>query len=150
VRSAQDIRWGTGGVGRSNKGLTSGEDVVGIVEKIGEGVKHVATGDRVLALTQTGGYAQFVMAESMLALPCPGDIPAPEAVALVLNYLTAYQMLVRVARVRSGESLLIHGAAGGVGQALVQIAAILDCISYGTDTRLRRLGCGCHPMGMVC
>lgn len=145
VRTAQDIRQGTNKMGRSNKGLTPGYDVVGVVENVGDGVSHVTPGQRVVALTQTGGYAQYVIAEAALTLPCPDDIPAPEAVALVLNYLTAYQMLTRSARVRPGETVLIHGAAGGVGEALVQIAALLECKSYGTVSERKLAGLPGNP-----
>lgn len=114
------------------KQLTPGYDVVGIVEQCGAQVSHFKVGQRVVALTLIGGYAQFAIAKAKFAVACDASIPAPEAVAMVLNYVTAYQMLARIARVQSGDTLLVHGPTGGVGEALVQFSALLGCKTYGT------------------
>ena len=91
--------------------FTPGYDIAGVVDVDGGGWK---AGQGVVALTKFGGYAEYVCvsAESLVAVP-PGLDPAA-TVSLVLNYLTAYQMLHRMARVSASERILIHGAGGGV------------------------------------
>lgn len=121
--------------GVPSRRLTPGYDVVGVIEETGDAACALRCRQRVVALTQTGGYAEYTLAAAALCVPCPTDIPAEEAVAMVLNYITAYQMLTRIARVRPGESLLVHGPAGGVGEALIQFSQLLDCRAYGTVSR---------------
>ena len=104
--------------------FTPGYDLVGEVEKLGTGVEGVALGQRVAALTQIGAYAQRVVVGVGEMVPVPVGVDPVEAVSLVLNYVTAYQMLRRVAGARGGERILIHGAAGGVGTALLQLGQV--------------------------
>ncbi|HET8705052.1 MAG TPA: zinc-binding dehydrogenase, partial [Pseudomonadales bacterium] len=130
------------------KALTPGYDVVGVIERVGAKVTDRQPGERVLALTRTGGYAQFALAKAALLVPCPVDIPAAEAVALVLNYVTAYQMLVRIARVRAGDCVLVHGPTGGVGEALVQFGNLFGCKVYGTVSQ-RKLQQLANPPGFI-
>lgn len=120
------------------KQLTPGYDVVGEVVAVGDEVHDLQPGQRVVALTQTGGYAQFIAVDQMLVVPCPENLPAQEAVALVLNYTTAYQMLNRLARLQQGERVLVHGAAGGVGSALVELAHLQGAKVYGTISARKR------------
>ena len=109
-----------------------GYDVVGVVGSAGSGVSRVKAGDTVAALTVTGGYSQYVaLAESELVAVPPGVDPA-EAVCLVLNYTTAYQMLHRVGKVQKGSRVLIHGAAGGVGTAVLELGRIAGLEMWGT------------------
>ncbi len=113
--------------------FTPGYDLVGEVEKLGEGVRGVRVGQRVAALTQVGAYAQSVVVGAGEVVPVPDGVADPaEAVGLVLNYVTAYQMLHRVAKVRSGERVLVHGAAGGVGTALLELSRLGGLEAYGT------------------
>ncbi|GAA1650368.1 alcohol dehydrogenase catalytic domain-containing protein [Actinoplanes couchii] len=115
-----------------------GFDVVGHIEKVGSGVEDVTVGQRVGALVGTGGYATYVLAASHRAAPLPDDHPAEELDALVLNYLTAWQMFHRTAKPAPGQAVLVIGAAGGVGSALCQIARAAGAEVYGTSSRARR------------
>lgn len=112
--------------------FTPGYDVVGRVTAVGSDVRDIAVGTRVAALTITGGYSTHALASAELSVPVPADLPGADVVALVLNYVTAYQMLRRVAKVPRGGSILVHGAAGGVGTALLELAAAHDVVAYGS------------------
>ena len=114
------------------RNLTPGYDVVGRVIDKGSNVNRIAVGDRVASLTQTGAYADHVVVEEDLSVICPEHLPAQQLVALILNYTTAYQMLTRIARVIEGETILVHGAAGGVGSALVELGLQMGLTVYGT------------------
>lgn len=112
--------------------FTPGWDVVGIVDVLGEGVGTVPVGATVAAMPIVGGYAEYLcIAESELVRVPPRLDPA-EAVCLILNYVTASQMLHRSARARPGETALVHGAAGGVGTALLQLAGLHGIRTFGT------------------
>jgi NADPH:quinone reductase len=80
----------------------------------------------------SGAYAEFVCLPQHELVPVPSGLDAAEAVSLVLNYITAYQMLHRSAKVRPGQRVLIHGAAGGVGSALLQLGRLAGLEMYGT------------------
>jgi len=112
--------------------FTPGYDIVGIVDKVGAGVTAVRPGDRVAALTTVGGYAEYLCLPAAELVPVPEGVDAAEAVSLVLNYVTAYQMLHRVAEVKSGEAILVHGAAGGVGTAFLQLGKLAALKTIGT------------------
>src|SRR5262245_39968458 len=107
-------------------------DLVGVVERLGDGVSGVEPGQIVAALPITGAYAEFVCLPQHELVPVPSGLDAAEAVSLVLNYVTAYQMLHRSTKVKSGQRVLIHGAAGGVGSALVQLGRLAELEMYGT------------------
>ena len=112
--------------------FTPGWDLVGVVERLGAGVSGIRPGQVVAALPITGAYAEVVcLPRSELVAVPPGLDPA-KAVALVLNYVTAYQMMHRSARVRPGQRVLVHGAAGGVGSALLQLGRVAGLEMYGT------------------
>ncbi|PRY38639.1 NADPH:quinone reductase-like Zn-dependent oxidoreductase [Umezawaea tangerina] len=117
--------------------VVPGYDVVGRVSAVGPGVRGIAVGQRVAALTGTGGYATRAAARADRVVPVPEGLPAASVVALVLNYLTAWQMLHRAAAVRPGGSVLVLGAAGGVGSALVELAARDGIRVYGTASPRR-------------
>src|SRR5262252_1800370 len=112
--------------------FTPGWDLVGVVERLGDGVSGIAPGQRVAALPISGAYAEFVCLPQRELVPVPAGLDAAEAVSLVLNYVTAYQMLHRSAKVRPGQRVLIHGAAGGVGSALLQLGHLAGLEMYGT------------------
>ncbi len=112
--------------------FTPGWDLVGIVERRGEGVSGFELGERVAALPIHGAYAQFVCLPQHELVPVPAVLDPAEAVSLILNYVTAYQMLHRSAKVRPGQRVLIHGAAGGVGTALLQLGRLSGLEMYGT------------------
>lgn len=111
---------------------TPGWDLVGIVDQIGEGVSRFELGQTIAAMPISGCYAQYVCLPQRKFIPVPAGLDAAEAVALVLNYITAYQMLERSAKVKPGQRVLIHGASGGVGTALLQLGRLAGVEMYGT------------------
>lgn len=118
--------------------FTPGRDLVGIVEKCGTDVKERATGEMVAALTLVGGYSQYICLSEREVVPVPEHLDPAEAVCLVLNYITAYQMLHRLAHSKAGERILVHGAAGGVGTALLQLGGLLHLEMYGTVSPVKQ------------
>jgi NADPH:quinone reductase len=112
--------------------FTPGWDLVGAVDCLGDGVSGIEPGQIVAAMPIHGGYAEFVCLPQRELVPVPSGLDAAEAVSLVLNYITAYQMLHRSAKVRAGNHALIHGAAGGVGSALLQLGRLAGLEMYGT------------------
>ena len=111
---------------------TPGWDLVGIVDKIGEGISNFELGQMVAAMPISGCYAQYICLPQHKFIPVPNGLEAAEAVAVILNYITAYQMLHRSAKIKPGQSALIHGAAGGVGTAIVQLGQLARVEMYGT------------------
>ncbi|MCP3997654.1 MAG: zinc-binding dehydrogenase [bacterium] len=113
---------------------TPGEDVVGVVDKLGPDVADLEVGQRVALWTfgDAGGYTEYICTSAERAVPVPDDLSSEEAVALVVNYLTASLALHKMAQVKSGERILAHGAAGGVGSALVQLGVLAGLDVYGT------------------
>jgi len=112
--------------------FTPGWDLVGVVDRLGDGVSGIEPGQIVAALPISGAYAEFVCLPQRELVPVPSGLDAAEAVSLVLNYITAYQMLHRSAKVRPSQRVLIHGAAGGVGSALLQLGRVVGLEMYGT------------------
>lgn len=112
--------------------FTPGWDLVGVVDRLGDGVTGIGVGQVVAALPIIGAYAELVCLPQREVVPVPPGLDAAEAVSLVLNYVTAYQMLHRTAKVRAGQRVLIHGAAGGVGSALLQLGRVAGLEMYGT------------------
>jgi len=112
--------------------FTPGWDLVGVVDRLGDGISGIEPGQTVAALPITGAYSEFVCLPQRELVPAPSGLDAAEAVSLVLNYVTAYQMLHRSAHVRPGQRALIHGAAGGVGSALLQLGRLAGLEMYGT------------------
>ena len=112
--------------------FTPGWDLVGVVDRVGAGVSGLEPGQTVAAMPISGAYAGYVCLPQRELVPVPSGLDAAEAVSLVLNYITAYQMLHRSARVRPGQRVLIHGAAGGVGSALLQLGRLAGLEMYGT------------------
>jgi len=103
-----------------------------VVDRLGAGISGIDPGQIVAALPISGAYAEFVCLPQRELVPVPSGLDAAEAVSLVLNYVTAYQMLHRSAHVRPGQRVLIHGAAGGVGSALLQLGCLAGLKIYGT------------------
>jgi NADPH:quinone reductase-like Zn-dependent oxidoreductase len=112
--------------------FTPGWDLVGVVDRLGDGVSGLEPGRLVAALPISGAYAELVCLPQRELVPVPSGLDAAEAVSLVLNYVTAYQMLHRSVKVRPGQRALIHGAAGGVGSALLQLGRLAGLVMYGT------------------
>jgi NADPH:quinone reductase len=111
---------------------TPGWDLIGVVDRLGDGVSGIEPGRIVAALPIHGAYAEFVCLPQRELVPVPPGLDAAEAVSLVLNYVTAYQMMHRSAKVKPGQRVLIHGATGGVGTALMQLGRVAGLELYGT------------------
>jgi len=111
---------------------TPGWDIVGVVDRLGPDVSGIELGLHVAALPIVGGYCEFICLPKEELVPVPSQLDPAEAVSLVLNYVTAYQMMHRSAKVKPGQRALIHGAAGGVGTALLQLGRIAGLEMYGT------------------
>jgi len=112
--------------------FSPGYDVVGVVDKLGEGVTSPRLGWRVVDLTVTGAYSEYICRPAEQLVPVIEGLDTTEAVSLVLTYVTAYQMLRRVAKVQAGERILVHGAGGAVGTALLQLGNAFGLEVYGT------------------
>lgn len=117
--------------------FSPGYEIVGIVDKLGTGVSTVELGQRVAALTIVGGYSEYICLPATELVPVPEEVDATEAVCLVLQYVTAYQLLHRIAEVKPGNRVLIHGAAGGVGTALLELGKLVDLQMYGTASKAK-------------
>ena len=110
---------------------TPGWDLVGVVDALGDGVAGFAPGQPVAAMPVSGSYAEYVCLKSTEFVGIRDGLDPAEAVSLILNYITAYQMLHRCAAARPGQSILIHGASGGVGTALLQLGRLAGQTMYG-------------------
>ncbi|MEU1086101.1 medium chain dehydrogenase/reductase family protein [Streptomyces sp. NPDC005892] len=122
-----------------------GYDLVGTVLAAGPGIGSELVGKRVAALTKTGGWASHVVLDAADVVGVPDGVGAAEAETAVVNGITAWQMLHRKAKVRSGATVLVHGANGGVGSVLVQLAIAAGAKVIGTASArhhegLRALG----------
>jgi NADPH:quinone reductase-like Zn-dependent oxidoreductase len=112
-----------------------GYDIVGVVDSVGAGVTQWKSGDLVAALIQTGGYSRSIVLPESELVRVPAGLDPAEAVSLVLNYTTAYQLIHRIAALHQGESVLIHGAAGGVGTASLQLGSLIGLKMFGTASK---------------
>lgn len=124
-----------------------GYEVSGTVDALGEGVTTHHIGERVLALVRFGGHADLVCAPAQRVLPIPDEMSFEVAAAIPVTYLTAYHMLFHVAPLRTGDRVLVHMAAGGVGIAVLQLCATVAGVeTFGTASAskhdvLRAEGC---------
>jgi NADPH2:quinone reductase len=105
--------------------FSPGGEIAGVVKEVGEGVTHFKVGDRVLAATTYGGYAEEVVAEAKRTLPIPEGMDFVTAAAFVLTYGTSHHALKDRAQLQAGETLLVLGAAGGVGLAAVELGKLM-------------------------
>lgn len=112
--------------------FTPGYELVGVVEEVGPGCRRLRVGDRVGSLTVWGADAERVCVLEDNAVAVPEDLDPGEVLGLVFIYMTAFQILHRSAKVRPGESVLVHGAAGRVGTAVLELAAVDGLRVYGT------------------
>lgn len=115
--------------------FTPGYAIVGAVDHVGAEASGFAPGQTVAALTFYGGYSQYLCIDAKALVPVARAVDPAEAVCLVLGYVSARQMLHRVARVASAARILVHGAAGGVGTALLELARIDGLQVFGTASR---------------
>jgi NADPH2:quinone reductase len=112
--------------------FTPGYELVGVVEELGAGCSRLRVGDRVGVLTVWGANAERVCVPEKYAVSVPTDLDPAEVVSLVFPYMTAYQLLHRAALAKRGETVLVHGAAGRVGTALLELGAAAGLQLYGT------------------
>jgi NADPH:quinone reductase-like Zn-dependent oxidoreductase len=122
-----------------------GYEVAGVVDAIGAGVTGLEVGERVAALTVYGSFAELLIREAEHFLPIPEGVSDRDAAAVILNYVTAWQMIHRVAKVQPGRTALVTGAAGGVGTAALQLLRLAGVKTYGAASApkhelLRSLG----------
>jgi len=109
-----------------------GYGVVGEIDQLGEGVSGFQVGDRVADITVTGSSATYSTLAAGALARVPSGVDPAEAAALVLSWTTAYQLLHRTARVQAGQRVLVQGAAGAVGQALLALGRLADLQMWGT------------------
>jgi len=131
--------------------FTPGYDMVGTVDAVGPGAARFSPGDRVADLTTIGAYAEYICLSEDRLTPVPTTVSDVDALCMILSAVTPYQMLHRVARMEAGQSLLIHGAGGAVGTAMLQLAREAGVKAFGTDVEdkhdlIRSLGA--KPIGV--
>ena len=127
-----------------------GYEVAGEVESVGDGVEDFTVGDRVIAGTRFGGYAELVAVDEGQVVPLPKKMSFEQGAGFVVNYTTAYAGLVMMGGLRKGDRMLIHAAAGGVGIAAIQTAKGIGAEIFGTASAakhdaIRSQGCD-HPI----
>jgi NADPH:quinone reductase-like Zn-dependent oxidoreductase len=115
-----------------------GYDATGVVDAVGAGVSGLAVGQWVCAIVRNGGYTEFLTAPADRVVPLPDGVDPVEVAAMALNYFVGYQMLHRIARAQPGQTAMVHGAAGGVGTALLQLAALAGVTCYGSSSPSKR------------
>jgi NADPH2:quinone reductase len=126
--------------------FTPGWDFVGRIYDRGDTGTHFEEGQMVAGLPISGSYAHFIDLRPADLVPVPPGLDPAEALCLVFNYVTAYQMMHRSARLRSSQRILVHSAAGGIGTALLQLGRLMELEMYGTASAakhdlVRSLGC---------
>ena len=126
------LRAGTYLPGAPKPPFTPGYELVGVVEELGPDCSRLRVGDRIGALTVWGADAERVCVPESGAVNVPEDLDPGEILSLLFPYMTAYQVLHRTARARSGETVLVHGAAGRVGIAALELGAVAGLRLYGT------------------
>jgi NADPH:quinone reductase len=129
--------------------FVGGYEIAGVVEAIGADVTSFRVRQRVAALTVYGGFAERLVRGAEHFVPIPDEVSDVEAVAMILNYVTAWQMIHRVANVRAGQTALVTGAGGGVGTALLQLLQLARVKTYGAASAKKHglvAGLGATPV----
>src|SRR6202451_2172218 len=108
--------------------MVPGYEIAGVVEEIGAGVTGIEIGQRVAALTVYGGFAELLLRNADEFIPIPDGVSDRDAAAVILNYVTAWQMIYRVAQVQPGATALVTG---GVGTAALQLLRLAGVKTYG-------------------
>ncbi len=119
--------------------FSPGGEVAGLVKSVGEGVEHVTVGERIIAFTGWGGFAEEVLVDATRIIPMPADMDFTTASAFIMTYGTAHHALKDRAQLQPGERLLVLGAAGGVGLAAIEIGKALGAhviAAASTDEKL--------------
>jgi len=109
-----------------------GLEVAGTIVRIGKNVRNWRVGDKVCALVSGGGYAQYCKAPSGQCLPIPKGFSYAEAAGIPETFFTVWSNIVDRAKIKKGQSILIHGGSGGIGTCAIQLAKVLGCIVYVT------------------
>ena len=99
-----------------------GSEYAGVVQAVGDGVTHLQVGQPVACLSGTGGFGTHTLAPAALCMPLPADFPFVDAAAFIMTYATSHHALLDRGQLKAGETVLVLGAAGGVGTAAIQIA----------------------------
>ncbi|MDP5275729.1 quinone oxidoreductase family protein [Chengkuizengella axinellae] len=120
-----DIKARYGRKGKGDLPFIPGLDAAGVIEQVGTDVKHLKVGQRVIAFPKKGSYAEYVAADGNLTFAIPDNVDFHTAAACPIVSFTSYKLLADVARLREGETVLIHAAAGGIGTTAIQLAKIL-------------------------
>jgi NADPH:quinone reductase-like Zn-dependent oxidoreductase len=126
-----------------------GAELAGVVERVGPGVGWPRPGDRVLAFSGVGGFAERAIVPAALLVAAPGDQDPAVLAALPMNYLTAFHLLHEVARLEPGETVLVHGGGGGVGTALLQLCRDAGVRALATASAAKAVlvrGLGAEPI----
>ena len=133
-----DVLWQQGKVpGSPRLPFTPGYDVVGVVDQVGEELSVFHEGQKVAALIQYGGYAEYANVSAEKVVPVPEGLDPAEVVCLTVGYLTATQIFHRVADLKPGQRVLVHGAAGGTGSAMVDLGRQMGLEMYGTASKAK-------------
>lgn len=119
--------------------FVGGYEIAGVIEALGEGVTGFHVGQRVAALTVHGGFAERLVRGAEHFVPIPDEVSDVEAAAVILNYVSAWQMIHRAAKLQAGQSALVTGAGGGVGTAILQLLQLAGVKTYGAAS-LRKHG----------
>jgi NADPH:quinone reductase-like Zn-dependent oxidoreductase len=115
--------------------FTPGYAVIGTIDTTGKDVTNIAPGDRVAALTAFGGYSEYLYWDAERLIPVPKSLDPAKAIPLILNYIVAYQIMHRIAKVKAGDKVLIIGASGGIGTALLQLGKLAGLKMYGIASK---------------
>ena len=99
-----------------------GSEYAGVVRAVGDGVTHLKVGQSVACLSGTGGFGTHTLAPAKLCMPLPAGFPPVDAAAFIMTYATSHHALIDRGQLKAGETVLVLGAAGGVGTAAIQIA----------------------------
>lgn len=126
--------------------FSPGAELAGVVHAVGEGVRHLKAGDRVIASTGHGGFAQLCVADAARVAPLPDGMDFELGAALVLTYGTSLHALQQVAKLQPGETLLVLGAAGGVGLAAIEIAKAMGARVIAAASTAEKLAL-CKQLG---
>jgi NADPH:quinone reductase-like Zn-dependent oxidoreductase len=112
--------------------FSPGYDMVGVVDGIGTDVIRFREGDKVADMPVIGSCSEYICVPEKQLIHLPDQLDPAEATSIILSYVTAWQMLHRIAKVKKGQKILVHGAGGAVGMAMLQLGKLMDLEMYGT------------------
>jgi len=115
--------------------FSPGYDMVGVVDGVGENVTRFREGDKVADMPVIGAYSEYICVPEKQLIHVPDQLDPAEATSIILSYVTAWQMLHRIAKVKKGQKILVHGAGGAVGMAMLQLGKLMDLEIYGTASK---------------